>query len=467
MAGKREDVSFGFDPRPFLNGLSQVQRGMGDLTKRVGLVAGQMTRRLLAVGGAILGLRAGFRSMMQNIPEIGQAFKIAGDIFTKNFFWPLRQAVMPLLMKMLDWVRTHRATFVKWGAAVVSVFRMAASVVRGVYDILTKIVGSLGPSFRNLFKGGIADFLNLMSLKLAFVMQLIVGLIEKVVSGFGKGLGGAWDKIKDIAKAIWDFAESMLKANATGASLGTVLKTIAEIFGQIIDIGTTILKPFIEGLVSPLKNIMTPFQGVATAIRNLLGSIKGLMGDKDTQGFLNFLGKITGTAIITGLTAVAVAIGGVVSAIQWLIFAIKSYGNAQKASQLAIAGGKSWGEAFEAFSSILTASGEEAKALAEQQKNMFGPMFTGLAESYKGTWAGEPTQAHDVVITKRGEVVQLDPGDTIMAAKKLGGLGGGLNVEVNLTVTEGNARAAGMSFASGLADQLRNAVLAEQVAGGY
>ena len=135
----RDDVAFGYDPRPFMKGLGVVTKGLGNLTKKVTHVAGQITRRFLMVGVAIKAGQALMRKFSQHIPEVGRAFNIAGQVFFKNFFWPLRRMLMPMLQRMLDWVRDHRTLFVKWGTVLANIFKVIINLGKQLVSIFTTI----------------------------------------------------------------------------------------------------------------------------------------------------------------------------------------------------------------------------------------------------------------------------------------------------------------------------------------
>jgi hypothetical protein len=455
---RRDDVAFGFDPRPFLSGLSQVQKGMGELTKRVTGMAGQLTHKMLAWGASIFGLRAVIRSVGSAVPEIGQSFKIAGEIFTKNFFWPLRQAVMPLLMKLLDWVRTHRATFVKWGAAVAGIFKVIVAGVKQFRDILKHVVDVIGPAFKNVFGGGAADFFNLVALKLAFVVQLAGRLVQAIAE---------W--VAPIAKEL--------------------IPAVLEFVKALASVAWATIQGFFNGLKSMAEPISKAFKGLADAFSNLAKSLGGSEGAFKSVG--EFLGKLAGGAVAFGLKVLADAINFLAAA-----FALLS-GNLEKAGELfdklnVVKWANDQAKGFENWVNNLvgikqlTEKTKDALGLSTDKIFYYAPDVNAPGAQLLGTLgyavrsmdkyaedlalqkSGKSIQtAHDVVITKKGDIVKLDPADTIRASKGPGGMGGNVSVSVQLNVTEGSARAAGIAFAGGLADQLRNTVLAEQVAGGY
>ena len=59
---------------------------------------GQMTTKLLVLAGGIKGVT----KLFDQIPEVGKAFSIAKEIVFKNFLYPLRKAIFPMLLHYLS-----------------------------------------------------------------------------------------------------------------------------------------------------------------------------------------------------------------------------------------------------------------------------------------------------------------------------------------------------------------------------
>jgi len=127
----------------FLKGLGEISKKLESLvgtteksTQKISKGVSISAMSFLKINAALSFAKMGISKLMSNIPEIGQTFKIAGDVITRNFLWPLRQQLMPYLQKFLNWVRDHRAMFVRWGAVLVNVFQVVVQGVKSAINIL-------------------------------------------------------------------------------------------------------------------------------------------------------------------------------------------------------------------------------------------------------------------------------------------------------------------------------------------
>jgi hypothetical protein len=74
-------------------------------------------------------------AILANIPAIGQAFDMAGQIVSNNLFRPLAQEIYPIIIKIFQWISENRIVFVKLGTTIVSAFRMVWTVVSAVFNL--------------------------------------------------------------------------------------------------------------------------------------------------------------------------------------------------------------------------------------------------------------------------------------------------------------------------------------------
>lgn len=430
MPSQRDDVAFGFDPRPFLNGLKSVEQGLGNLTKRVVGVAGQMTRKMIGVGLAIAGARAVMNHLRNAMPEVGQAFKIAGEIFWKNLAWPLRKLVVPMLQKMLDWVRDNRTRFVQWGQAVANVFKAVVFYVRTFYNMLKEVVSSLGPAFQRIFGKNMADFLNVLSLKVAFIMDFVSRIARELairIKELGERLVNAG--ILDLAKALWDIVLAL------------------------VEIGKKIFVGMWDGLLLAVDALIPAL----TDCFKWLGDFLGLLGDFDWEGLGKEIVRTVAAAFLTIVSAIRLVVGS----IQWLIETIGFLSKLDVFSK----------DSRQQFGKNMEGLNKRFGTMMDEIGGYFQKLYPELAAQVGGNKAPNQngvvtpmTTVKDALITKRGEVVKLDPNDNVLATK--GGLGGLMGVNVAITVTEGNARAAGEQFGLGLAERFRREVMYGAVAAG-
>lgn len=185
---------------------------------------GALTKRLAALGAAYLS----FKALLSQIPEIGTAFKSAGNIFLRNFLWPLRQYLLPLLQKMLAWVRDNRSMFVKWGTVLVSAFKVVAQIVKGLFNLVKSFVSGFSNTFKRIFgitTKSISDMINLLLFKVTVLAQFILITLEPVFKKIGEAIATLMGYFKTLAKG---FAESFGNISEPFNQLKEVLNDIFE-----------------------------------------------------------------------------------------------------------------------------------------------------------------------------------------------------------------------------------------------
>lgn len=238
------DVSFTFDTRQFENGINTIDKGMKGLKvgaiKMASAVAVGMTAATAVIGVfkiALKGARKVLADMARGMPELGKAFKIAKDIFMKNFLYPIRKAIMPMLQKMLDWVRDHRSMFVKWGNIVVGIFKTILQIGRKVVAMIRRIWESAARILSHVFGTEIRrinDLMNIMAFKISatiiFLSALLKPLFEKI--------GAIAETIAKFGiQAVKDFFEGFIAgAPGAGEAIDRVLASLKNLFDTLIDI---------------------------------------------------------------------------------------------------------------------------------------------------------------------------------------------------------------------------------------
>jgi phage-related protein len=191
MPGTASDVAFTFDPGAVLGGVKKINQSMTNMTRQVAQGAQSMAKsvsrgilRAAAIVGSLKAAVAGVRNLMKRMPEVSQAFDIARDVIFKNLLWPLRQRVMPMLQRMLDWVRDNRETFARWGQVVANVFDIVVKGVRGAVDAVRALWERAGMLLGRIFGDGtqsIEETMNLLTAKLAVTMEFVGGVIRRVM----------------------------------------------------------------------------------------------------------------------------------------------------------------------------------------------------------------------------------------------------------------------------------------------
>ena len=469
MADK--DNIFTFDTTPFMNGLKKVTQGMGNLQRSAGNMAKNISRGVInavAKLGLVTLAFKGIKAAINEMPEIGQTFKIAKNIIMKNLLFPLRKAVFPLLQKFLDWVRDNRAMFIKWGQALVNIFHSVAGAVKQIIEFGGRLAGVFRDFINKTFGLEIKNFqdlINVLTFRIAVVIEFLKALAEPAfklfskiadlvgttlagafetltgfIEGFFKGAGDIGGIFTSILDSITSIVSGLFSANKHGNSIQTVFKTIGEIFGKIVNFVLEITDSFLEGLEPAIKNIMTPMQRIADAFKSiwdsLLGSNEAMKGWKS---LFKFLGTVVGTTLTVAFTAIAIAvelidgaITGIVEGIRWIVENIENIE-------------KGIGIVFKGVNKEKTGIEKGIGNIFEGVKKTFNNIDIIKLLQYKPfqekTGIGIKTANKpfdDVIVTNDGKVVPVNNQDDIMSFKPggpianvLGRGAGGISVSID------------------------------------
>lgn len=425
-----EQNLFTFDTSPFMAGLKKVTNGMIGFQKGAGNMAASVSKGILNAASKI-GLMAlafkGVNAAINEMPEIGQAFGIAKEIIMKNFLFPLRKAVFPLLQRMLNWVRDNRAMFVKWGQVLVNVFETVVGAVQRIISFGGKLANVFRDFINKTFGLQIKTFedaINLLTFKIAVVIEFLKSLIEpsttlfsqlantisvvlggaietatNLIGGFITGLGNVMPLITSMVSAVQNVATALFTANENGNSLQTVFRSIGELIGkwarfmgEIVDAFVTGLAPKIPELVDPLQEIVDSFKRMFDAV---FGSNEAMSGWRE---LFEFLGDTVGVLLVGAFETIgdvvkliAISIEKISGGIKWLI------DNIEKLT-----------EKLGIFKDI-DVGGALQKGLSAVVK---GPIGLAL-DAVEGIKSFD-----DVIITKRGDIIKVDPQDNIFAFKE-------------------------------------------------
>lgn len=434
---QRGDIAFGYDPRPFQEGMKKQLAAMGTLTKRVGEVAGQIVKKLVIVGVAIKGVQLLWRKFREGAPEISKAFNLASEVFFRNFFWPIRQAMLPLLQGMLDWVRDHRTAFVKWGQVVANIFQAAVAIAKAFIGALRAITDVIGPHFRAVFGQSFMETLNLALAKIAVVGVFVADVIKRLAGP----IGGVVNDILDMARAVWDLVGGWFKANDQGNSFWTLVRALVQDVRLLADLIKTAFTAALAGLRDTLKNVMTPLTDIGNEIGRLLQAIKDL--DEKTgaiTGTFRVLGAVLGTAIMTTLFSLQDQILPIVQSFELLPNLISSIAAVVKGNFGQVAALK------EERQKLLARFGEEWKSTLKSQAQYYtGTAFPGFMkglESYHLPPEGRPDTYGTIGNGMLGTQTQAPSGPTT------------ITINPTVMVTEGDAGIAGSRFVYGLYGEL-------------
>ena len=448
-----DEAKFPFDVKGFQKAVDQMSKSISSMETKLNKFGGTMqksvSKGIMSATAKIGLLVKGFKSVMKNMPEIGQAFKIAGDIMSKEFFFPIRQQIMPYLQKMLDWVRDHRALFAKWGQAVADVLKTVIDVGKTLWNTLKDVVEiltnslqkGLGTSFKSL-----DEFISVLQVKIAFVTLLIGDVVkamfEKIAPTFEYIIG----KGSEVLSFFTDLFSAWTTGNDTGKNFMNIMNTLYDIFDKIVHIIGDSVASFLQGMLQPLKDLSAPLDTINNAFQRLLS----LFGDGENTGLkkvFSWLGNFVGNQLLAIFEALAVAIDTVVTGIQTL---------AQSGSLIK-----------DIFTGNWDALSKDWDAVKDLWKD-----YGGRTKSSGGRiWSAEKASIgiDDGIVTKDGKVIQLNPEDNVYAFKgtPMGGITAPMNMVFNVTVTEGNAQAVGQQLGYSIHKSFVDRLKEQQMAGGW
>ena len=252
-----------------------------------------------AVGVLTAGFFA-FRAVLSKIPEIGQTFSIFKDIFLKNLLFPLRKLLIPELQKLLNFARTHRTLFVRWGEALVKVFKIVSTGVKVAVSLLRTFFRSFSGTLERISgvtTRSVLDLVNIVAFKLTALLIFleitlkpifdIIGTAIAVVTGqlidfFGGFLDGA-SKVTGLGAAFSDLKTAIIGFFSAIDKKLPIIRKIGEIFGTFL---AARIRETVDA-ITLLVNILTKLVGLVPALFDKLGEL-----DKKFLG--GFVGRIFG-----------------------------------------------------------------------------------------------------------------------------------------------------------------------------
>lgn len=485
-----DEARFPFDVEEFQRAVDQMSNSISSMENKLNDFGGTMQKSVskgIVNATAKIGLLVkGFKSVMKNIPEIGQAFKIAGDIVNKEFFFPIRQQIMPYLQKMLDWVRDHRALFAKWGQAVADVLKTVIDVGKTLYNTLKDVVKiltnslqkGLGTSFKSL-----DEFISVLQVKIAFVTLLIGDVIKTMFEKIAPVFEYIIEKGSEVISFFVELFGTWTTGNDTGKNFTSVMNTLYSVFNKIVHtIGDSVIS-FFEGLTKPLGDLSVPLAKINEAFQRLLN----LFGDGENTGIkkaFSWLGNFVGNQLLVEFEAFAVILDTVVTAIQTL---------AQSGNLIKDIFTGNWDALSQDWDSVK----DLWKDYGGRTKESGGRMWSDIKSS---------VGIDDGIITKKGQIIKLNPNDNIYAFKdarkafdgdiskqsintenlfndntqvfnnetpKLDlpvlrqSLSAPMNMVFNVTVTEGNAQTVGQQLGLAIHKSFVDRLKEQQMAGGW
>ena len=440
-----DTLDFTFNTATFEKGIDRVMGGFRNMENTAGAVSRGINKSLRRVAAVAAGLFGSFKLIqgaLKNMPEVGQAFGIARDIFVKNLLFPLRKEILPLLQRMLDWVRDNRAAFVRWGNSIANIFRSVVRGVRNVIQFVQRMSQRVAEFAERIFGDqirNIDDTFNLITFKLAVVVQFVTNILSGIgtlFDSFVRGLGDdIGENLRGIVTSFGDLFRIFTTTNEEGNSFANVLNTISELFGKIAGFVTEMTNRFLQGFVPEIEGIATPVQRIVDAFTSIFDSIFGSTEAMEGWGgIFEGLGRFLGGAFRVTLDILAAVVEGIAKTIEFVVGAFRE-------------------------NPSLGGGGFDAYETGEVTTPGYSP------------YGVPPVNVQDAILRPDGTIVQTDPRDTLVAIKNpeqsLEGLSNVTNtrnvrtfdVTVDLTgmniVLQQGGQEQGQAFAQGLVEQIR------------
>lgn len=414
---EKEDVDFTFDTTGFRNGLKDIAKGIGNVTRNTMRMAKNISKGVINAAAKIgmlkLALR-GITAAIREMPEIGKTFKIAKEIILKNFLFPVRKAIFPVLQRLLNWVRDNRAMFVKWGQTLVTIFEVVGSAIGRVIEIGKGLLRTFGGFFNRVFGTqikGLNDLLNILSFKFAVAVEFLSRLLEPVVKiiepivkvlveNFSKIMG----PISSIANHIIDIGTGLLDASTGGGELKGFFEEIVGFAGDIAKSVLEIVDGFIEGIKPNIGPIVDSVRNLVKQFKDLVSTMLGGEGSlKEWKKIFKWLGDFLSKTF-------KVAVDGIAFVFK------ETKDNLQGMTDLLTG---------EAFTKLEKAGGMESfwKAAGEDFtdffKNPFDPKWWFGGEGGK---VEQLKKVDDAIIKPSGEIIRTNPADYLIATKTPGAM---------------------------------------------
>lgn len=346
MASRDNDVKFGFSFDEFKRGFSAISKGFTGMKNMFISGAKSMTKAFRStakdqksVASGVLdtsksvskgvfsalskfailatGIVAAF-SFARNqinkfVPEIGQTFSIASDIFFRNFLFPLRKALLPLLQRLLDWVRKNRDSFVKWGAVMVNVFKVAVAGLKVVFGIVKQIFSAVFSTINDLFGNTgktLTQTVNLILAKLATVFVFLETLIKPISDTFTVALKGILTGLKEFSAG---FVEGFAPIFENSEHFMGLFSDLSGMFDSLFE-GIEKNLPLIRKFGEVLGTIVgTAVETLIVNIRRLISLVTFLYDTMSGKSFDDSAKKLSETFKRIGLAGIESGIINVTS----------------------------------------------------------------------------------------------------------------------------------------------------------
>lgn len=299
---------------------------------QMGVSAFQIAKGFLIANVAMKG----FNALSQSVPAIGQTFEQMGRVISANIVYPLVQEVIPILKSMMDWVSKNRVNFVQIGKVVSNLFRaiwqVVKTVVSSIQSLFTRMWETVFGKGTLTFKK-FMDYLNLLTLKIAFITTFLGLMLEPIFEKIGDGFDYAWNNHgKQFFEDLKNGITAIMPALATIG--GFISKNIGGAFQTLINIISAlwngVVKPFLTGFWDGLGNLfdangdfMASLQGIYDLFIEFINFVTPAIAFLAPA--FKFIGYVLGYIVAGGIKMVIRQIYGFMSGIKEIYTGIMNF----------------------------------------------------------------------------------------------------------------------------------------------
>lgn len=352
------DETFTFNTDGFENGLKRVSKGMGQLVKNASNMAKNVSKGVVSAIAKIGLLSLAFKGIQKAISEMPEIGKAFG--IAKDII--SKNLLFPLRKAVFPLLQR----FLDWVRDNRAMFVRWGQNLVNVFESVSGAVGQI----INLGKELVSGF---------------SGFFDRIFGSSVKNINELFNILSFKFSVAVTFITSI--ANEVLKNLAPLLDPLLDLFGNIFNFVTEAAGSIIGALMPALKEIIPVLTDIFKSINDIVELLFSSEDSLNTwKDVFSFLSKGIGENLLKAFKDIESIINNIKEAITFIESSIKS---------------------------IISGKAFEIKAPD------IGKFFRDFAKFSTGGFLTEKVQ--DVIITKKGEVIQTSPEDTIMAFKGLGG----------------------------------------------
>jgi len=235
-----------------------VKKSSDAIKASIDMTTGRIVKGMMAATAIMNVAVASAKKMLSNIPEVGKSFQIMGNIITKNLLWPLRKELIPILQKMLNWVRDHRAMFVQWGTVIANIFRALKTIITAWMEALGTLWDRMSASIKRIFGTtlkSVTETLNVILFKVTATGIFLMSMIGNVFDYMAGLLEETEPAIIGIIDALKRMNETLFGGVDKVSALSDVFKVLGSVIRDIVLSGIIAVEGTLDGIATRIEQL--------------------------------------------------------------------------------------------------------------------------------------------------------------------------------------------------------------------